>query len=201
MTSRRAVFLDRDGVINRNVFNPVTGRFEAPHDPRDLVLVPDVASALSQLRGAGFLLCVVSNQPDYALGKASLEMLAAIHKRMEAHMLRQGISFDAVYYCYHHPRGTTPGYSGRCECRKPSPYFLNQARERFGLDMARSWMVGDRATDTECGHAAGVRTIRVAADHPAPRADDETVADFEAADLSAAVQIILREDREAFGRP
>jgi D-glycero-D-manno-heptose 1,7-bisphosphate phosphatase len=194
LKTRRAVFLDRDGVLNRNIFNPATGAFESPHDPRDLIVVPGAAAALHRLRDANFLLCVVSNQPDYALGKASLEALAAIRSRLEATLGADGITFDAVYYCYHHPRGITPGYAGPCQCRKPSPYFLLTARDALGIDLARSWMVGDRVTDIECGRAAGVKTIRVAADHPTTRAADEMAADFDVEDLSAAVATILQQE-------
>jgi D-glycero-D-manno-heptose 1,7-bisphosphate phosphatase len=190
LNTRRAVFLDRDGVINRNVFNP--GTFESPHDPRDLVVVPGAAASLQRLRDANFLLCLVSNQPDHALGKADLATLAAIHRQLETTLGTDGIAFDAVYYCYHHPRGITPGYSGPCECRKPSPYFLFTARSAFNIDLTHSWMVGDRATDIACGQAAGVKTIRVAADHPTTQEIPDITADHDAQNLADAVNIILR---------
>ena len=157
-----AVFLDRDGVLNRNVFNPATRAWEAPHHPDDFVLTPGALPALARLAAGGFRLFVVSNQPDYALGKASLEAIAAIHHRLAAQLTAAHVEVDAFYYCYHHPRGIVPGYSGDCACRKPSPYFLFQAHDSYGIELAASWMVGDRASDIACGRAAGVRTIRIA---------------------------------------
>ena len=193
-----AVFLDRDGVLNRNVFNPATRAWEAPHHPDDFVLTPGALPALARLAAGGFRLFVVSNQPDYALGKASLEAIAAIHHRLAAQLTAAHVEVDAFYYCYHHPRGIVPGYSGDCACRKPSPYFLFQAHDSYGIELAASWMVGDRASDIACGRAAGVRTIRIAPDHPPAIAegqteDGEKPADFAADDIAAAADIILRQ--------
>lgn len=186
-----AVFLDRDGVINRNVPDSATGHYGAPRFASEFALVPGAIEALRRLRTAEFRLFLVSNQPNYAKGKSSLEDLAAIHTRLEDELKAAGIEFAATYYCYHHPQGTVPGYSGACECRKPSPYFLLKARDEFGLSLADSWMIGDRATDVECGRAAGARTIRIAEDHPGERAAGEMKAEFEARDLAEAVEIIL----------
>jgi D-glycero-D-manno-heptose 1,7-bisphosphate phosphatase len=187
----RAVFLDRDGVLNRNVFYPPTGAWEAPHRPEDFAPLPGILSALAQLKAAGFYLFLVSNQPDYALGKASLEAVDAIHRRFVAHLAEASIAFDACYYCYHHPKGVVPGYSGACLCRKPSPHFLLRAQRAFGLDLAASWMVGDRATDVACGRNAGAQTIRVAPGHPAAPDDAGPAADYFALNLAAAAEIIL----------
>jgi D-glycero-D-manno-heptose 1,7-bisphosphate phosphatase len=192
---KAAVFLDRDGVLNRNVFDPSTGSYGAPILAEQFELVPGVIPALSALKNAGLLLILVSNQPNYAKGKSSLADLAAIHQRLESELTKAGISFAASYYCYQHPQGVVPGYSGNCECRKPSPFFLLKARDEFALSLEASWMVGDRVTDIECGRAAGVRTIRVAEDHPAKRDPEEEQADFEAADLAEAATIILRSIR------
>jgi D-glycero-D-manno-heptose 1,7-bisphosphate phosphatase len=191
VTTARAVFLDRDGVLNRNIYNPATGAYEAPHHPDDFIQVPGMTEALARLRDAGFRLCLVSNQPDYALGKASLDEIHAIHAMLEAALRESGVTLDAAYYCYHHPRGITPGYSMICQCRKPSPYFLTSARDAFQLDMAQSWMVGDRVTDIECGRAAGVKTIRVAEDHPAAKQNPEMAADYFVPDLHGAVDVIV----------
>jgi D-glycero-D-manno-heptose 1,7-bisphosphate phosphatase len=187
-----AVFLDRDGVINRNVLDLATGEYGAPRTPEEFELAPGATDALLALQRAGFLLFLISNQPNYAKGKSSLEDLAAVHACLVAELEATGIVFAEFYYCYHHPQGGAAGYSGPCECRKPSPYFLFKARDAFGLVLEESWMVGDRATDIECGRAAGVRTIRVKEDHPAMRAATELEADFEAWDLGRAAEIIMR---------
>jgi D-glycero-D-manno-heptose 1,7-bisphosphate phosphatase len=191
VSPRRAVFLDRDGVLNRNVLDPATGQYGAPLRAEDFELAAGVMPALRSLRDAGFLLFLVSNQPNYAKGKSSREELAAIHERLATELQAAKIDFDEFYYCYHHPHGVVTEYSGDCECRKPSPYFLLKAREAYGIAMDGSWMVGDRAADMECGRAAGVRTIRVREDYPGLRAEVEIPADFEVDDLIAATEIIL----------
>jgi D-glycero-D-manno-heptose 1,7-bisphosphate phosphatase len=186
-----AIFLDRDGVLNRNVFNPSTGEYESPGKPEDFQLAHDVMPALSALQSAGFRLFLVSNQPNYAKGKSTLEELHAVHDRLLAELKRAQIEFSSFYYCFHHPKGVVSEYSGPCECRKPSPYFLLKARDEFAISLAQSWMIGDRATDIECGVSAGVRTIRVAEDHPAVRSAGEIQADFEAKNLADSVRLIL----------
>ena len=124
---KNAVFLDRDGCSTSSVLNPATGEYEPPHSPDDLVLFPDVIESLRILQDAGFELFLISNQPDYAKGKTSLETIQAVHERLD-HMLNSaGIHFREYYYCYHHPNGIVPGYSFACECRKPKPYFLMNA--------------------------------------------------------------------------
>jgi D-glycero-D-manno-heptose 1,7-bisphosphate phosphatase len=191
VVSPAAVFLDRDGVLNRNIFNPATGEYESPGRPQDFQLVPDVMPALSCLQSAGFRLFLISNQPNYAKGKNTLEELQAVHERLLTELEKAQIRFSAFYYCFHHPKGIVSGYSGPCECRKPSPYFLWKARDEFGVSLADSWMVGDRPTDIECGSSAGTRTIRVEEDHPATRPAGEIQADFEAKDLIDAVRLIM----------
>jgi D-glycero-D-manno-heptose 1,7-bisphosphate phosphatase len=177
---RCAVFLDRDGVLNRNIWNPATGAYESPLIPEQFELLPRVIPALYLLREAGYLLFLVSNQPNYAKGKASMEALDAIHERLEAELTFAGISFAACYYCFHHP-----AFSGECLCRKPSPYFLLEARDIFEVDLAQSWMVGDRVSDIACGRAAGVRTVAVGSPVYL-QAEADCIAD----DLWTAAQII-----------
>ena len=190
----QAVFLDRDGVINRNVRNPATLAWEAPLTVEDFELADNALAALSRLRQAGFLLFLVSNQPNYAKGKASLETLESIHRHLLKLLDQQGIEFAAFYYCLHHPQGVVPGHSGPCRCRKPSPFFLFEARDQFGLELERCWMVGDRGSDIECGRAAGVHTIHVRNQH-----EDaglvEPGAEFQADSLETAALIILNASR------
>jgi len=191
VASSRAVFLDRDGVLNRNVFNPATGEYESPGRPEDFELAPGVLPSLRSLRDAGYLLFLVSNQPNYAKGKSRIEDLEAIHALLATEMEIAGIPFAKFYYCFHHPHGIVPSHSGPCLCRKPSPYFIRKAETEFGISLEHSWMVGDRATDIEFGQAAGVKTIRVKEDHDAIRNPNEPVPSFEADDLPHAVSLIL----------
>jgi D-glycero-D-manno-heptose 1,7-bisphosphate phosphatase len=197
VSSGRAVFLDRDGVLNRNVLNPATGAYESPHRVEDFELLPGVLDGLARLRQTGYRLILVSNQPSYAKGKTSLTAIRAIHQRLVDILNDSGIEFDAFYYCLHHPDGIVPKYSGRCECRKPAPHFLLQAGARFDLDLAASWMIGDRETDILCGHAARVRTVRVRPDHPVSEPGQPTVADRTARDLAEAAALLCAADRLA----
>jgi D-glycero-D-manno-heptose 1,7-bisphosphate phosphatase len=188
----KAVFLDRDGVINRLVFNPTTGYYESPHLPEEWELLPGTLEALKRLQNAGFGLFLVSNQPSYAKGKTTLENIQAIHDLLHAQLIAAEITFKAYYYCYHHPDGSVEEYTGPCDCRKPKPFFLLQARDEFNLEPGASWMVGDQDTDMECGNAAGVKTILVKNPDSLARRGMSTPR-FEANDLAEAVEIILKE--------
>lgn len=181
---KRAVFLDRDGVLNRNVWNPSSGMYESPLTPEQFVLLPGAIASLRILRASGYRLFLVSNQPNYAKGKARLDVLEAIHHKFEAILREEEIAFEAFYYCFHHPE-----FTGPCACRKPSPYFLWKAAEAFEISLEHSWMIGDRPSDVSCGHAAGARTIWIRNDLV-----PEVKADYAAEDLWAAAQLILAGD-------
>ena len=186
---KSAVFLDRDGVINELVLNPVTGEYEPPHFPEDLIVIPGAISALRTLLDAGFELFLVSNQPDYAKGKATKEQLHEVHERLDQILKSEGIPLREYYYCYHHPKGIMPEYSFACECRKPKPYFLLKAAREYRIDLAKSWMIGDRDTDIECGRVAGTRTILITYKHSAGY-QDSSHPDFLAGDLEMAAELI-----------
>jgi D-glycero-D-manno-heptose 1,7-bisphosphate phosphatase len=190
-----AVFLDRDGVINELVLNPGTGEYEPPHSPEDLVLVHDAIRSLLDLQDAGFDLFLVSNQPDYAKGKTTLELIRSVHDRFDAILKSEGIRFREYYYCYHHPNGIVPEYSFTCECRKPKPYFLLKATGDYGIDLAHSWMIGDRDTDIQCGKSAGVRTILILEPHSAGYRGS-TGPDYQAVNIEDAARIILENQNE-----
>jgi D-glycero-D-manno-heptose 1,7-bisphosphate phosphatase len=185
-----AVFFDRDGVINELVLNTGTGEYEPPHSAEDLVLFPDAIRSLSALQDAGFDLFLVSNQPDYAKGKTTLEQIRAVHERLDQILKSKGILFREYYYCYHHPNGIVPEYSFVCDCRKPKPYFLLNAARDYGIDLTVSWMVGDRDTDVACGKSVGTRTILI----KNPQSSGYrglSIPDFTAENLKDAVRIIL----------
>jgi D-glycero-D-manno-heptose 1,7-bisphosphate phosphatase len=142
---RAAAFLDRDGTLNRPA--PAGEYIETPEQ---LVLLPGAAEAVELLHAHGYVCVVVSNQRGVALGRMSAAGLSAVDAR-----LRATVAVDASYYCTH-------GLPAACPCRKPAPGLLVRAARDHGLDLARSWMVGDSDTDMQAGARAGCRSLRVA---------------------------------------
>jgi D-glycero-D-manno-heptose 1,7-bisphosphate phosphatase len=174
--ARRAVFLDRDGVLTVPEFRD--GRSFAPRTLEDFRLYEDAAEATARLKEAGFVLIVVTNQPDVGYGLTSLEIVEEMHRRLDS-----ALPLAAIEACYH-------GRDDACDCRKPRPGMLRRAAERFAIDCTQSFMVGDRASDIEAGRAVGCRTIFIDRGY----ADENPEhADFKVDSLSAAAQIVLRE--------
>ena len=152
---QKAIFLDRDGTINRYV------GFLRNID--DFELIDGVAAAIRKINEVGYLAIVVTNQPVIARGEVSFEELEEIHNKMETILGKEGAYLDAVYYCRHHPH---KGYEGErselkinCDCRKPNPGMLLKAAEDFNLDLAQSWMIGDSESDVKAGINAGCKTV------------------------------------------
>lgn len=143
VAGRRAVFLDRDGVINRAIVRE--GKPFSPESLSELEILPDVPEALARLRAAGFVNVVVTNQPDVAAGKQRREVVEAMHES-----LLSQLPIDAVKACYHTD-------SDGCECRKPKPGMLLEAARELNIDLRISNIVGDRWRDVGAGHAAGCR--------------------------------------------
>jgi D-glycero-D-manno-heptose 1,7-bisphosphate phosphatase len=186
--TRRAIFLDRDGVLVEEIFYPHTGEREAPLVPEDVRLLPGVAPALRSLAEAGYALVVISNQGGYAKGKTTLQALWSAHQRFVALLAAQGAKLDGYYYSYSHPDGTVPHFSGHSLERKPGPYNIFVAAAQLDLDCHGSWMVGDRVTDVACATAAGVRPILVSAAGSSPAAGADII---QVPDLPRAAQVIL----------
>jgi D-glycero-D-manno-heptose 1,7-bisphosphate phosphatase len=143
----RAVYLDRDGVLNRAMVRD--GKPYPPASPAEFEILPGVPEALARLRKAGFRLVVVTNQPDVARGVTPLSTIEAIHARMAAIL-----PLDAIEACLH-------SHDGECDCRKPQPGLLLRDAAAHGVDLRGSFMVGDRWRDIDAGAAAGCRTILV----------------------------------------
>jgi D-glycero-D-manno-heptose 1,7-bisphosphate phosphatase len=186
--SRRAIFLDRDGVLVEEIFYPHTGEREAPLVPEDVRLLPGVAPALRSLADAGYALVVISNQGAYAKGKTTLRALWLAHERFLALLAEQGARLDGCYYSYSHPKGTVAHFSGHTLDRKPGPYNILVAAAQLDLDCQGSWMIGDRDTDVACATAAGLRPILVSAASPTPIHAPDLI---QVADLPRAAQVIL----------
>jgi D-glycero-D-manno-heptose 1,7-bisphosphate phosphatase len=174
----RAVFLDRDGVINRAL-----ERDRKPYPPRNLdefEILPEAAAACAKLKQAGFLLVVVTNQPDVGRGTLKKEIVETIHAGM-----CQRLPIDRVEVCYHAGQGRSD-----CDCRKPKPGMLLRAARELGIDLAQSWMVGDRWRDVDCGYAAGCRTVFIDRGYAEELRQKPH---FSAGNLAQAADIILRE--------
>jgi len=137
----KAVFLDRDGVINPLVYNLATKEYESPHCPKDFSIFPNVVKALRRLINQEYYLFVVSNQPSYAKGKTTLENIQAIEQLLKVYFEENDLQIEKYYYCYHHPNGIVPEYSIQCKCRKPGTAFPEDAVSKYNLCAESSWFV------------------------------------------------------------
>lgn len=182
----RALFLDRDGVVDDLVFYPSHGEWESPRNVRDLRMREGAADALKEASRAGWLLFLITNQPSYAKGKCPLDDLQQVHARVLDELTRAGVPITRDYICFHHPESKLDGF-GVCECRKPSPFFIREAARTYGIDLSRSWMVGDQDTDVVTGINAGCRTALLKYE---PSADKRgtTKPDLICADLAELVR-------------
>ena len=175
----KAVFLDRDGVINRRPpEDQYVTRWEEMH------LLPDVAQAIALLNRAGFYVIVVSNQRCVAKGLVSAVALDALHQRMRGELAANGARIDEVYYCPHEKYPP-------CSCRKPAPGMLLAAARAHDIDLATSWMIGDKDVDIEAGKNAGCRTARVLTNNETPTLN----CDVTGSSLLETVDKLLRWDQ------
>lgn len=146
---KKAVFLDRDGVLCDNSSHYYITREE------ELTLNPGVIEALTFFRDRGYMLIVITNQGGISTGHNTVESVERIHRYMKELLEKEGITLDEIYYCPHHPD------NGNCLCRKPLPLMLEKALARFGIDPEASYFIGDSERDVEAGEAAGIPSIRV----------------------------------------
>lgn len=189
----KAVFLDRDGVINKMNYNFNTKEYEPPFKKEDLCLYEGVLESIKKLQDKEFKLFLVTNQPDYAKGKTSLENLTEVHNELHRILTGNNIFFTEYYYCFHHPVGIVPEYSIDCNCRKPKNYFVMKAIAEHDIEKEKSWFVGDRDKDVECGISSGLKTIRIQSNYYDYK--NKVDADYIAADLKEATGIILKKQK------
>ncbi len=154
---QKAVFLDRDGTINKYV--------GFLRNPDEFELLPGVANAIKDINSSGYLAIVVTNQPVIARGEVTYKQLQDIHNKMETLLGLEGAYLDSIYFCPHHPH---KGFIGEilelkieCDCRKPKPGMLLKAADDFNIDLSSSWMIGDSEIDVKAGKAAGCRTALI----------------------------------------
>ncbi len=174
---QRAIFLDRDGTINKYVgFLRNINEFE---------LIDGAAEAIAKINDSGYLAIVVTNQPVIARGEVSTSELKQIHNKMETLLGQKGAYLDGIYYCPHHPdkgfEGERTEYKIECNCRKPKPGMLLKASADLNIDLNRSWMIGDGENDINAGENAGCNTVKIGSDMPCKN-------------LYEAVDLILRKD-------
>ena len=161
MRQSRAVFVDRDGVLNDLVYDEEEGRSSSPVSARELRVFPFVAGSVKKLRAMGFLVVVISNQPGVAKKQFTEAELKRMNAKIGRELASKGTSLDGEYYCLHHPDGLVKELSVRCGCRKPKPGLLLRAAKEMGIDLTGSYFVGDGLIDVEAGKRAGCRTILV----------------------------------------
>ena len=174
----KAVFLDRDGVINQKA---PEGDYIA-HWER-IRYLPEVFPSLAALDRAGFKILIVTNQRGIAIGKVRPADLEEIHRRMRAEFSREGVDLAGIYVCPH-------DFADQCACRKPKPGLLLRAAVEHRIDLTSSWMIGDASSDIEAGKAAGCRTARILRGSAVERGDNQ--ADFCSPDLPSAAGRILQ---------
>lgn len=191
--ARRAVFVDRDGVINRMFYQPEFGILDSPANPDQFELLPGAGEAIAELNRLGLLVIVVSNQPGIAKGKFTPALLEAIEQKMMSNIEAAGGKLDAAYYCLHHPDAVLEEYRARCECRKPEPGLLLKAAREWNIDLTSSYMIGDGVTDIAAGRAAGATTLFVNARkcyNCEALANQDAWPDYMVSDLSEAATLI-----------
>ncbi|MFZ2202610.1 MAG: HAD-IIIA family hydrolase [Microgenomates group bacterium] len=152
-----ALFLDRDGVMNRMV-KCGTG-WDSPHKVEAVVLVPETVEVIRWANDRSIPVIEISNQPGVAKGKLTQKESDAIQRKVEYLLGQKGARLDKVYVCPHHPNGVVPGLTRECDCRKPKPGLLLRAAKEVGIDLEKSVFLGDKESDALAGKAAGCKTI------------------------------------------
>jgi histidinol-phosphate phosphatase family protein len=180
---RKAIFLDRDGVINEDL--------DWIASPEELEIYPFAAKAIARANEAGFLVIVVTNQSVIARGLCTLETLERIHAKMEGELAAGGARVDAIFFCPHHP-----DYSEGelCGCRKPETGLVDKAVREFGIEPAESYMIGDKTSDIQTGINAGMQTILVRTGKAGKDGQFRVSADWIEDDLLCAITRILHEE-------
>jgi len=181
-TLRPAVFLDRDGTVNREV--------DYLADPAELELLPGAAEAIVRWNDAGWLVVVITNQSGVARGILTEDRLREIHDHLARILSEHGARIDAFHHCPHHPEIGKPPYLRDCDCRKPAPGMLLRAAAELSIDLPRSWVIGDSFRDLEAGAAAGIPGILVATGKP-DQLETERPDRRAARDLLHAAAIVL----------
>jgi mannose-1-phosphate guanylyltransferase/phosphomannomutase len=182
-TKRPAVFLDRDGTIIRQV--------ELLHKASEVKLLPGAARAIQAFNKLGYLTVIITNQPVVARGISTPEEIDEIHALLIDRLGEKGAKIDAVYFCPHHPKADMKKYRIACKCRKPEIGMILKAAKNHGIDLRKSFMVGDSTRDVQTGNRAKLKTILVKTGHGGKDVwQFESKPDFVVANLSGAAKVI-----------
>ena len=155
----RAVFLDRDGVINELIHYPEHSIIDSPFTVEQFKLRDGVGKAIKKLQEAGYKVVIASNQPGIAKEYMSKETFDKIGHKMREELAKNGVCLDGEKYCLHHPEAKVKEFKVNCECRKPKSGMLLQAVQEMDIDLLQSWMIGDGLTDVKAEKEAGCKTI------------------------------------------
>jgi D-glycero-D-manno-heptose 1,7-bisphosphate phosphatase len=189
MGKNKAVFLDRDGVINED--------YGYVHKIEDFHIFDEVYPALKKLRERGFKLLIITNQSGIGMGYYTEEDFFKITEHMKEKLKEKGIEIDKVYYCPHHPEGVVPEYTMKCNCRKPETGMIEEGIKDFDIDISQSFLIGDKETDIEAGKKVGLKTILVKTGR-GKKYMENTKADYIAENILDAVDnFILKEDKNS----
>tara|TARA_B100001093_G_C26757773_1_gene984224 strand:- start:725 stop:1510 length:786 start_codon:yes stop_codon:yes gene_type:complete len=188
-TPKIAIFLDRDGTINKEVDHLSTDiQFE---------LIDGVGEAISQINSAGILAVVATNQPVIARGELTESELKVIHNKMDTLLGKEGAYIDRIYYCPHHPdqgfEGEIKSLKFNCRCRKPEIGLFINAKNDLNIILEKSWIVGDRTSDIMAAHKAGMKSVLVKTGYAGKDAKYKVKPDFVVNNLKDAIKIILKE--------
>ncbi len=182
---QKAVFLDRDGTIIEDC--------GYPHERSQISFLPGASEAIRQLNKNGFKVIVVTNQAGVARGYFTEGTVREINKYLQEALAEKGALIDGFYYCPHHPEGVIEPYRQVCHCRKPNPGMIEEAVRDFGIDVKKSFIIGDHLSDVEAGQRAGCRTILLARpDSPAGSSATAVTPGYIAPNLGEAVAWLLK---------
>jgi D-glycero-D-manno-heptose 1,7-bisphosphate phosphatase len=190
----KAVFLDRDGVINELVYHREQEIIDSPFTENQFHLIKNIPNAIKQLQSAGYQVIVISNQPGIAKRQMTADTFGKITQKMHRQLAAKGASLDAEYYCLHHPEAKLKKYRLGCDCRKPKPGLILQAAREHTLNLKSSWFIGDNLSDVQAGQTAGSHTIllsKIKCDLCRQMAERNVKPDFIVPDILQATDIIL----------
>lgn len=154
----KAIFFDRDGIITPMLYDAEEGIIETVRKPQDVSLMFGIDQVMKAAHEKGYILIIVSNQPNIGLGKMTKELFNKVCEEMKRQLSEKGITLDDEYYAFHHPYATLQEYKDMPDTRKPKPDMILEAAKKHDIDLKESWMIGDGVNDIKAGAAAGCKT-------------------------------------------